>query len=320
MDASELEAKIASLQSKASDVELIWASDAWKSTSGTISSLSVLDSSFNPPTLAHLSLALIPPLHPLHTGRISAEGVTSGYLLLLSVRNADKQLKPGDATFVQRLQMMILLAEEMQSRASTDPSRAFADGLPVAVAAIDEPTFVGKSIKILKCLAQDPSRRADSAPPTLTFILGYDTITRFFDPKYYGTQKNMRSTLRTFFEDEHSSIVCARRNSSPSTTASSSSPGESPQSDEEAALLASDDVHPYVESERVRMVDIGADEAAMSSTLVREAAAAEGNAGAASPSGKSLDAMVIPAIAQYIREQSLYGFSRRDLLLAADPE
>lgn len=309
MNASELEAKIASLQSKASDVELIWASDAWKRASGTLSSLSVLDSSFNPPTLAHLSLALIPPLRSLDAGTAVAEGVTSGYILLLSVRNVDKQLKPGDATFVQRLQMMILLAEEMQSRASADPSRTFSHGLPVAVAAIDEPTFVGKSTKVLKYLAQDPSRAPDSASPTLTFILGYDTIIRFFNPKYYGTQENMRSTLSTFFEAEHSSIACARRNSSASTTSSSSKSEKSPQSDEEADFLASDDVHPYVKTERIRMVDIGAEEAAMSSTLVREVAAAEGNASAAMPSSKRLDTLVIPAIAQFIREQSLYGFS-----------
>lgn len=309
MDASELEAKIVSLQSKASDVELIWASDAWKRTSGTLSSLSVLDSSFNPPTLAHLSLALIPPLRSLDAGTAAAEGVTYGYILLLSVRNADKQLKPGDATFAQRLQMMILLAEEMQSRASADPAHTFSNGLPVAVAAIDEPTFVGKSTKVLNYLAQDPSRALDSAAPTLTFILGYDTIIRFFNRKYYGTQENMRSTLRTFFDIEHSSIICARRNSSPSTMSSSSSSEKSSQSDEEAAFLASDGVRPYVETEKVRMIDIGAEEAAMSSTLVRAAAAAEGKADAASPSEKGLDALVIPAIAQYVREQSLFGFS-----------
>lgn len=303
MDASELEAKIASLQSKASDVELIWTSDAWKTTSGTLSSVSVLDSSFNPPTLAHLSLALIPPLRSVGNTQTSTENSTSGYLLLLSVRNADKQLKAGDATFVQRLQMMILLAEEMQSHASVHLSQTFPHGLPVAVAAIDEPTFAGKSTKVLKHLAQT----SESTTPTLTFILGYDTIIRFFNPKYYGAQENMRATLRTFFDSEHSSIVCARRNSSPSVGSSS---GKQPsQDDEEAAFLSSDDVRPFVESGTVRMVDIGAEEAAMSSTLVREAAASEGSAVTASSSGKGLDAMVVPRIARYIREQSLYGFS-----------
>ena len=92
--------------------------------------ISVLDSSFNPPTKAHLALASSPPprskqntlLSPQWAERGQDEGsffkdIITGanstdlreretydaHMLLLSVTNADKKLKHGDATYLQRL-------------------------------------------------------------------------------------------------------------------------------------------------------------------------------------------------------------------------
>ena len=70
--------------------------------------VSVLDSSFNPPTLAHLALASLPPPSPASSGSSPTAPAPDtavphhgedfdARLLLLSVRNADKRLKPGDA-------------------------------------------------------------------------------------------------------------------------------------------------------------------------------------------------------------------------------
>ncbi|SJL09787.1 uncharacterized protein ARMOST_13168 [Armillaria ostoyae] len=75
----------------------------------------ILDSSFNPPTLAHLALA-------------RCGNDYDARILMLSTTNADKKLAPGDATLAQRQSMMALL------------------GFHIAV--IDEPTFVGKARRL----------------------------------------------------------------------------------------------------------------------------------------------------------------------------
>lgn len=104
--------------------------------------ISILDSSFNPPTRAHLALAQSKPpkrifvpgterqsnvssttVKPRRPSAGSGDAVVTqerkpeyneddydARLLLLSVRNVDKTLKPGDATFVQRVEMMSQLA------------------------------------------------------------------------------------------------------------------------------------------------------------------------------------------------------------------
>ncbi|KAK7033579.1 hypothetical protein VNI00_012806 [Paramarasmius palmivorus] len=204
------------------------------------STLSVLDSSFNPPTLAHLALAN-------HTQSPSPK------LLLLSIRNADKQLKSGDATYVQRIEMMIALAKEIEGGA--------------AVGIIDEPTFVGKSKMLLE---KFPGCR-------LTFLLGYDTLERFFDRKYYPG--DMYTSLRKFFEDDGSKVLCAKR--SPGSYPSSSNP----------------DLSSALEIFPVTMVDIGEDVWALSSSEVRDAVKS-GN--------QKWKRMVPPLVAEYIEKEGLY--------------
>ncbi|KAJ7476145.1 hypothetical protein FB451DRAFT_268350 [Mycena latifolia] len=141
--------------------------------------ISVLDASFNPPTLAHLALATAP----------ESTADADAHLFLLSVRNADKSLKPSDATHLQRLEMMLLLAR---------PHRA-------AVALIDEPTFAGKA-RVL---------RAAFPGAAVTFLLGFDTLERVLAPRYYGGEAPMAAALDAFFSPAHDNarVVCARRGS-----------------------------------------------------------------------------------------------------------
>lgn len=108
-----------------------WPLPSETETSDSPVEISVLDSSFNPPTLAHDALASLDPS-------------SSARLLLLSLRNSDKTLKPGDASPAQRLEMMVLLANELVAKG----------GGPVAVGTIDEPTFVGKSTVVLEHLGK----------------------------------------------------------------------------------------------------------------------------------------------------------------------
>jgi nicotinamide-nucleotide adenylyltransferase len=124
--------------------------------------ISVLDSSFNPPTLAHLALVNAPnPSSP-----------ASGYdakLLLLSVRNADKLLQEGDATLFQRLEMMSLLATRIRRDDHDSPPN-------VAVGLVNEPTFVAKSSALRRFLdvrlAELASNPSHSISAEFTFLMG----------------------------------------------------------------------------------------------------------------------------------------------------
>ena len=142
--------------------------------------VAVLDLSFNPPTLAHRALALLPV----------ASSLTDALLLLLSVRTADKVPRPGDASPVQRVEMMLRLAHEVNA----------------AVGLVDAPAFVHKA-EILHV--------ALPAGAQLTFIQGIDTLERFLAPRHYGDGSimAMHAALRRFFapDGDNSRIICTRR-------------------------------------------------------------------------------------------------------------
>src|SRR6266436_1433386 len=142
--------------------------------------VAVLDSSFNPPTLAHRALASLP----------AASSPTGARLLLLSVRNADKVPHPGDASPVQRVEMMVHLAHEVNA----------------AVGLVDAPAFVHKA-EIL--------RAALPAGARLTFVQGIDTLERFLAPRYYGDGSitAMHAALQRFFAPggDNCRIICTRR-------------------------------------------------------------------------------------------------------------
>ena len=281
--------------------------------------ISVLDSSFNPPTLAHLALAnTLPPSLPLggvtplaHPSPVDFDA----RLLLLSVRNADKQLKPGDATYEQRMEMMVLLAQDLARTHSRDLHAAQSTPLEstmhesnVAVAIIDEPTFVGKSALLLDFLRRrisDLHSTSDltSSPespslyngtqlpiPKLTFLMGTDTIVRFFAPRYYASEDAMKTALHRFLSptEDDSRIICARRISR----------GVSREEEEKAEVLLPDFVGDIAPADQICFVDIGERECAFSSSEVREKVA-KGDEG--------WKVMVTPRVAQYIEDHRLYS-------------
>ena len=187
-------------------------------------SVTVFDSSFNPPTLAHRSLALLPV----------ASSRTDARLLLLSVRNADKVPRPGDASPVQRVEMMVRLAHEVYA----------------AVGLVDAPAFVHKA-EIL--------RAALPAGAQLTFVQGLDTLERFLAPRYYrdGSTTAMHAALRHFFapDGDNSRIICTRR-----------VVGHADPQGESAILEAARE---WVEANRIDIVDIDTGVQAFSSSEVR---------------------------------------------------
>lgn len=122
--------------------------------------LLILDSSFNPPHYGHYTL--IERAIKFHSG---TPDVDISILLLLSVKNADKGEKP--ASFDKRLDMMNLLSHHIHSEfPSLDPIVA-----------------VSKSAKFVD---KDAGIRNDLfAKGKIIYLLGFDTITRVLDPKYY---------------------------------------------------------------------------------------------------------------------------------------
>ncbi|KAF8134969.1 Nucleotidylyl transferase, partial [Boletus edulis] len=247
--------------------------------------ISVLDASFNPPTLAHLALAnSFPPLS--HQRSLATSAPAESYdarMLLLSVRNADKVLKPGDATFVQRLEMMRLLSHDMRSIETSESSGVSFPQMSdnVAVAIIDEPTFVGKSTVLLHFLKKRLAAVVESSSspnstsinrdasylfpsPKLTFLLGFDTLIRLFSPRYYPSEQVMVQMLRTFLspDKEDCRVVCAYRNVSADKTF---------QETQDTIMEVACE---FMTSDRVVFIDIGAEEQNYSSSEVRAKVAA----------------------------------------------
>ncbi|KAK4239239.1 hypothetical protein C8A03DRAFT_14372 [Achaetomium macrosporum] len=159
--------------------------------------LIVLDSSFNPPTRAHLRMATsaIHDLTHKHGQRLG----TLRLLLLLSINNADKGLKP--AAFDKRLAMMWAFARDVQhslrgnehGSASVDgpdgSSDAEEEALSVDLGLAKMPYFHEKSAALagLDFYKGTDEGLGDGVGDTeQVFLVGYDTLIRIFNPKYYG--------------------------------------------------------------------------------------------------------------------------------------
>lgn len=181
--------------------------------------LVVLDSSFNPPTLAHMQMATS-ALHDLRTQQSIAAALRGGsagqrhgltddvrLLLLLAVNNADKAAKP--ATFEERLLMMGAFAgdiqqawrnlerqavaqEEAATHANAQAQEDEATTLPVDIGLTTHPYFHDKSAAIAASPEYDFAASAQTGgegePHTSQiFLAGYDTLIRIFTPKYYAS-------------------------------------------------------------------------------------------------------------------------------------
>ncbi|GBC99595.1 nicotinate-nucleotide adenylyltransferase [bacterium HR17] len=132
--------------------------------------LGVFSGSFNPPTIAHVRLCEIAQAH-LHLHEI---------LLLLAVVNVDKPLFGFALT--ERLAMMTALAQERSDW---------------SVAACSHGRFVEKAQAI-----------ADSYPAgtQIWFLVGYDTLVRLFEPRFYPDVP-MSQALQQFFALAHLAVM-----------------------------------------------------------------------------------------------------------------
>jgi nicotinamide-nucleotide adenylyltransferase len=188
--------------------------------------------------------------------------------------------------------MMYLLAKDIHSLRPNED--AGAENSNVAIAIIDEPTFIGKSTTLLAFLR---SRLASfhQPPPTpkLTFLLGTDTLERLFSPRYYPSEESMLTSLRYFFgESEGSTVVCARRDPR-------SYPGGGTQPT--IPHLANE----FLRSNQITLIDIGDEEQGYSSAQVRRGRQLQQQGGKAEGWKK----FVSWRVGRYIEERGLYSES-----------
>lgn len=137
------------------------------------STLYVLDSSFNPPTRAHLQIAKSALTHD-HGAR------PKRLLLLLATQNADKAPKP--ASFEHRLVLMnIFAADLLQAIREQKPE---GEALAVDIGVTKFPYFTDKAAAIQGSGAYDEKTEQ-------VHLTGYDTLIRIMDPKYYPPEHTL---------------------------------------------------------------------------------------------------------------------------------
>ncbi|OVF04499.1 putative nicotinamide-nucleotide adenylyltransferase [Clavispora lusitaniae] len=242
--------------------------------SADTSRIVILDSSFNPPHLAHSTLAK-DALEFEYNGTTTPKSKSS-LLLLLSVKNADKiTIQPAPLDY--RLEMMYLMAQYLESNLD----------IHVSIGITNHARFVDKSVAIINYLK---SYLADDyGSIKLTFAVGFDTLERILDPKYYLPDK-LSDSLKEFMRT--TDLFCLTRSENVETYNMQLDylqrlrHGKIPQIPEALAR----NVH--VQSVSDSRDNIGA----ISSTSVRNAFA----------SGESANVPVIPEIKAFIEKHSLY--------------
>ncbi|KAI2740800.1 hypothetical protein DTO013E5_8879 [Penicillium roqueforti] len=145
--------------------------------------LYVLDSSFNPPTRAHLRI--------VSTALLENSRPRRRLLLLLAIHNADKPSKP--ASFEDRLAMMELFARDLRPQLASAPAFEHAvENIPlIDIGVTKKPYFIDKAAAI---------EASDSYPTPMeqVHLMGYDTLIRIFDLKYYPPEHNLKSLAPLF--------------------------------------------------------------------------------------------------------------------------
>lgn len=142
-----------------------------KSPATTAKSLYVLDSSFNPPTNAHRCIAISAFLN-------DPGAAPKRILLLLATQNADKANKP--ASMEDRLVMMTLFAHELLYDVQRQGPPPLID-----IGLVKRPYFHEKAAAV-------DASGVYPGPPQQVHLVGFDTLIRIFNTKYYPPDHNLR--------------------------------------------------------------------------------------------------------------------------------
>ena len=243
--------------------------------------LFILDSSYNPPSRAHLALAA--------TAIATAKETRPHRLLFLfSTHNADKA--PSPASFTQRIAMMIMCAEDLQA----DPRHS--SKVHIDIGLTTAPYYTDKSLAIEN---EDPTTYPSR--PTHVHLLGYDTLTRFLAPKYYKEYDPPLSAVAPFFETGHKLLVLLRPDSSSDNAVTGDTEEEQRKyiSDLAHGSLAKEGLKPQWASQISILKGERVSEAAgISSTVIRKAAKQH--------DWNSVSQMCTPGVAEWIKDQGLY--------------
>ncbi|WFC98922.1 nicotinamide-nucleotide adenylyltransferase [Malassezia yamatoensis] len=273
-------------QESAPRIRIVYSTNAERPSNGSAQHVAVLDASFNPPTRAHLALAQLP------RSVSDKKQVFDAHMLIFSVRNADKgKGRPGDASMLQRLEMVELLARQLESDLPS-PN--------ISVALVDEPLVFAKSTLIHSYWDQSPA-------PRLYWLMGSDTLTRVFQSKYYGSQARLEQWTTQFFEKEQSVILCAERpkESSQGQAHSAQQSSLQQESEEVRQLLTSPGpAHDWYERGSIELRTINSDAAWQSSTAVRKFLRTSQQD---SPSKQQLSSMVPDTLVDYLQTRGIYN-------------
>jgi nicotinamide-nucleotide adenylyltransferase len=293
--------------------------------SSPIRTLYVLDSSFNPPSKAHLALvknALRASSKVISAASKSQQNendvswgpppshTKSRVLFLLATVNADKSPEP--AAFPDRLVMMTLMAEEL--RASFHSSSVSSAGVDIDIGVTKEPYFIDKATSIdesgvYTTLSPNPEEHFEQI-----HLTGFDTLVRIFTAKYYPNHTPPLSALEPFLMRHRVRATVRVDEKSPSknlqqttTTSGSGSSGRDLSSigGQKAYLrgLGSGDLEAEgMKREWADRVELVVDETGetegVSSTKIRNAV----------KEGKwdDVDGLVGRAVGEWVRERGLY--------------
>lgn len=168
----------------------------------------ILDSSFNPPHLGHYALIKELMDHDYFENNSAAEleveskkadADDHSILLLLSVKNADKEYAPE--SFENRIEMMYLMANDLSRKLSLTHN--------ISIGLTKHARFVDKSLSIVEYLQHHKLHERSENRITMTFLVGFDTLVRIFNPQYYLPDK-LSTSLDEFMKS--SNIFCLTRN------------------------------------------------------------------------------------------------------------
>uniref|UniRef100_V5ELW6 Nicotinamide-nucleotide adenylyltransferase n=2 Tax=Kalmanozyma brasiliensis (strain GHG001) TaxID=1365824 RepID=V5ELW6_KALBG len=195
--------------------------------------------------------------------------------------------------------MMTLMAKDVE-RIQTASGHA----ANVAVGLVDKPLIFAKSTLTWDLFKQQQS----PAKPRLHWVVGFDTLYRVFQLKYYPSLEEFQQQCLQFFEREGTTFVCARRDPSsyPQLISGESSEQDAEQQArrEEDKLLASENVAPWVERGSVGMLDIDPDQAKLSSTKIRSLL--KDDSVDDKQKKERLEGLVPPSLVEYLVESKIY--------------
>lgn len=205
--------------------------------------LFILDSSFNPPSIAHAALAQSAFLDDCNSSSQPSQQKREyefphRLLLLFAVTNADKIAAP--ASFEHRLAMMTVFARDLQDFFAKDVQKEKGQGqgqqkeeqqqkadekdeekqhpMAIDIGVTKYPFYTDKS----RAIESEQGQKFYPTHPRHIHLLGYDTLTRFFTAKYYIQQDSFDppfAALEPYFDKGHGLRVTLRPDSSSSPSA-----------------------------------------------------------------------------------------------------